>query len=234
MQAHIHYLHSDSFGNQEKPEIRNMQCTADALSVTATFELCNKPASPLWEWTKVPSVHVTATAFLPSTSSISFTLGNGLSFTTFVNTVPVSANKSVNRFALVRNLSWDKSGAFNARAWDSWARRAMLKILGEDKVMVEQLRPERLVREFSVRADSPQVAFRKLRQEWVDLGYVNRSAATASSSSSSSASSSSAPSPSSSSSSASSADAVAFPRFGSISGSVDEEKGNMKPFRPDY
>lgn len=173
LQAHIHYLHDDSFGNQEKPEIRNMACTAsDALSVTATFELCNKPASVLWEWTKVPEVSVTAKAFLPSTSMISFTLGNGLSFITFVNTVPVSENKSVNRFALVRNLAWDRTGTFNANVWDAWARKAMMKILGEDKVMVEKLRPELLVKEYSVRADLPQIEFRKLRQQWVDLGYV--------------------------------------------------------------
>ncbi|KAG7675182.1 hypothetical protein Ndes2526B_g08041 [Nannochloris sp. 'desiccata'] len=171
--AHIHYLHNDSFGNQEKPEIRNMTCTAsDALSVTATFQLCNKPASVLWEWTKVPEVSVTAKAFLPSTSMISFTLGNGLSFITFVNTVPISENKSVNRFALVRNLAWDRTGTFNSKVWDTWARKAMMKILGEDKVMVEKLRPELLVKEYSVRADLPQIEFRKLRQQWVDLGCV--------------------------------------------------------------
>ncbi len=51
---------------------------------------------------------MTAKAFLPSTSMISFTLGNGLSFITFVNTVPVDGNRTVNRFALIRNLSWDK------------------------------------------------------------------------------------------------------------------------------
>lgn len=40
-----------------------------------------------------------------------------------------------------------------------------MKILSEDKAMVERLRPDLLVREFSVRADLPQVAFRKLRQQ---------------------------------------------------------------------
>lgn len=121
--AHIHYLHGDSFGNEDKPEIRDMQCTSDAFSITATFSLHNKPVSPLWEFSKVDAVQVTAKAFLPSTSVISFTLGNGLSFTTFVNTVPVSKNKTVNRFALVRNLAWDKTGVFNANAWDTWARK---------------------------------------------------------------------------------------------------------------
>lgn len=88
---------------------------------------------------------------LPSTSVITFTLGNGLSFTTFVNTVPVNATKTVNRFCLVRNISWDKTGLFNADAWDEFARQAMLRILGEDKVMVEELRPDLLVREISVK-----------------------------------------------------------------------------------
>jgi hypothetical protein len=50
----------------------------------------------------------------------------GLSFTTFVNTVPISADKTVNRFALVRNLAWDSTGMFNAGAWDAWARKYVL------------------------------------------------------------------------------------------------------------
>ena len=76
---------------------------------------------------QVPIVNVTAQALLPSTSVISFTLGNGLSFTTFVNTVPINGNKTVNKFALVRNLSIDKTGIFNAGAWDRFARQAMIK-----------------------------------------------------------------------------------------------------------
>lgn len=45
----------------------------------------------------------------------------------------------------------------------------MKKILSQDKVMVEQLRYEQLPAEYSVRADLPQVEFRKLRQRWADL-----------------------------------------------------------------
>jgi hypothetical protein len=162
-------LHSDSFGNSGKPEITDMEASADAFSVTATFKICNKPVNAFWALFQVPVVEVTAKAFLPSTSLVSFTLANGLSFITFVNTVPISANKSTNRFALVRRLKWDRSGVFNARAWDSMARDAMLKILSEDKAMVEQLNYHQLPAEYSVRADLPQVQFRKLRQHWADL-----------------------------------------------------------------
>lgn len=167
--AHIHYLHSDSFGNQDAPEIRDMEASADAYSVTATFKIQNKPVNAFWALFKVPAVEVTAKAYLPSTSLVSFTLANGLSFITFVNTVPISANRSINRFALVRRLGWDRTGVFNSRAWDKMARDAMIKILSEDKAMVERLRYDQLPAEYSVRADLPQVAFRKLRQQWADL-----------------------------------------------------------------
>lgn len=78
----------------------------------------------MWQ---VPEVHVTAQALLPSTSVIAFTLGNGLSFTTFVNTVPINENRTVNRFALIRRLSMDKLGIFNMDAWDRFARQAMIR-----------------------------------------------------------------------------------------------------------
>ena len=72
---------------------------------------------------------MTAQALLPSTSVISFTLGRGLSFTTFVNTVPMDGQRTINRFALVRRLDVDPIGAsfFNSPLWDSLARQAMLK-----------------------------------------------------------------------------------------------------------
>ena len=47
----------------------------------------------------------------------------------------------------------------------------MLRILGEDKAMVERLAPAALDVEVSVKADLPQTAFRKLRQEYLDMGY---------------------------------------------------------------
>ena len=76
---------------------------------------------------QVPIVEVTARALLPSTSVITFTLGAGLSFTTFVNTVPISEGRTVNRFALVRKLGADKLGIFNMALWDGMARKAMIK-----------------------------------------------------------------------------------------------------------
>ena len=57
----------------------------------------NKPVSKLWEFTAVESVPVHAKAMLPSSSSITIQLGAGVSMITFVNTVPISENRCVNR-----------------------------------------------------------------------------------------------------------------------------------------
>ena len=47
----------------------------------------------------------------------------------------------------------------------------MHKIFSEDQEMVEQLRPDLISQQVSVRADLPQIAFRKKRKEYLDMGY---------------------------------------------------------------
>lgn len=60
--AHIHYLHSDSFGNQETPQIRDMTCTHNAYGVKAGFGLHNKPVNNFWEFSQVCIQHPCAVA----------------------------------------------------------------------------------------------------------------------------------------------------------------------------
>ncbi|KAF8066301.1 SAE2 [Scenedesmus sp. PABB004] len=170
--AHIHYLHGDSFGNADKPQVMGMATTRDTFETACTFRIHNKPVNRLWEWTSVPSVPVVARAMLPSTSSVAIELAHGVRMITFVNTVPISENRAINRFCLIRNFA-------TSPAFDFLARDNMFKILGEDKVMVDRLAPERVAQEFSLAPDVPQIAFRALRQEWVDMGYAVPPAAAA-------------------------------------------------------
>ncbi len=171
--AHIHYLHNGSFGNSDAPAVRGMRADSDAWGVHASFRIQNKPVSWLWEWSRVPEVEVHAQALLPSTSVVAFELAFGISMITVVNTVPIDARRSVNRFALVRNFGRSR-GAWPRplqRAVDAFARRAMVRILSEDKAMVETLRPDMVAREVNVRADAAQTEFRKLRQAYVAAGH---------------------------------------------------------------
>jgi phenylpropionate dioxygenase-like ring-hydroxylating dioxygenase large terminal subunit len=173
--AHIFFLHD--FGNVDKPEIKNLSVIrnhddAASTSVSATFDIHNSPVNLFWALFQIPIVHVWAKAFLPSSSVVTFTLGAGVSFTTFVSTTPVSRNKTVNRFALVRTCSWDKTGIFINGVWDIIAKRAMLKIQNEDKIMIEQLKHDQVPVEYNVGIDAFQVAFRVLRQRYIDSGFL--------------------------------------------------------------
>ncbi|EFJ51327.1 hypothetical protein VOLCADRAFT_88044 [Volvox carteri f. nagariensis] len=172
--AHIHYIHNGSFGNQDKPIIHDMKVTRDTWSVTANFSssrgrymmnrIHNKPVNPFWNFAAVDAVPVEARAYLPSTSYVKITLGAGIQMITFVNTVPIDEHRAINRFCLIRNF-------LPSPVFDDYTRKNMFKILGEDKAMIELLKPEQLAAELSLQADKPQIAFRKLRQEWIDMGY---------------------------------------------------------------
>lgn len=64
----------------------------------------------------------------PPNSFLAMCSGNGLSFSTFVSTVPINSHRTVNRFALVRNLSGPVvNKVFNIDAWDKLAHDAMIK-----------------------------------------------------------------------------------------------------------
>ena len=54
---------------------------------------------------QVPEVHVTAKAFLPSTSLVTFELAGGLAFTTFVSTCPISGER-VGLWGLQWGCNW--------------------------------------------------------------------------------------------------------------------------------
>lgn len=53
-----------------------------------------------------------------------------------------------------------------------YSRSAACSRVALMQVMVEQLRPESMRAEVSLEADLPQIALRKLRQSWVDMGYA--------------------------------------------------------------
>lgn len=163
--AHIHYVHSGSFGNPDKPQILDMEIKKDTWALTGNFKIHNKPVNKLWEWTRVPHVPVEVRAFLPMTSAVKITLGGGVQMITYVNTVPIDENRSVNRFCLIRNFA-------TSPLLDGFVKKEMFQILGEDKEIVETVNPEGMPAEYSLEPDVPQIMFRKLRQEWVDMGYA--------------------------------------------------------------
>lgn len=157
--THIHYLHGNSFGNENNPFIKfDDKIDENDDMFTTYFKIKNKPANIFFEWTKTDYVDVKATVFLPSTSSIQIFLGGNVSMITFVNTTPIDDKRSVNYYALIRNFSpWS--------GFDNWAENAMHKIFKEDQAMVELLKPEKSSSpEISLSSvDKPQLILRKKR-----------------------------------------------------------------------
>ena len=89
---------------------------------------------------------------------------------TVINTVPTDANNSLVRFAHVRNYA--AAGPLWAPLrplLDHVARLAMEAVLREDKDVLDRLMMP--ARDVSSRSDKPQLAFRSLRKQWLQLGY---------------------------------------------------------------
>ncbi|KAF6265516.1 hypothetical protein COO60DRAFT_1623882 [Scenedesmus sp. NREL 46B-D3] len=184
--AHIHYLHGDSFGNAEKPAVMDMATTRDTFETACDFRIHNKPVNKMWEWTAVPSVPVNARAMLPSSSSVTIELAHGVKMITFVNTSVAVFGRTAAADVVFRTVvkACSRHPPRLLRLHTHWLtcclpfadcrspRSNMLKILGEDKVMVDRLAPQRLEQEYSLAPDAPQIAFRQLRQSWVDMGYA--------------------------------------------------------------
>lgn len=109
--------------------------------------LCSQTPSP-WTPTALTSIcplssatHQDLNIPLPPPATPSLPLP--LAVVVFTNTVPIDAHRSIVRLCLARNFAgWE--------GLDSWARSAMLKILREDKAVVELLRPEAMRQEVSL------------------------------------------------------------------------------------
>ena len=87
--AHIHFLHNDTFGNDDTPQIQDMTKAEETpYSVSCNFILNNKAPNVLWEAVQVPEVQINVVALMPCCSYITFELGFGISFLTCVPYIP--------------------------------------------------------------------------------------------------------------------------------------------------
>jgi hypothetical protein len=82
-------------------ELRSFHMLTFCIFSSCYRSIHNKPVNKMWDWTAVDSVPVTAKAMLPSSSAITIQLGSGVRMITFVNTVPISENRCVNRWGLL-------------------------------------------------------------------------------------------------------------------------------------
>ncbi len=172
--AHAPFVHGGSFGNREEPEVEDY--TVEELGewarrATVTLKPPKRNVRGLWnrlynEQTERKGVVTSSWVFMPCITvlDVNLPLGKMLLFNAHV---PIDDYTTVTK--------WINLRAFFKGNWaDGDARKRVFKIFNQDKPVVEAQRPELLPydlgAELSVKSDSIQIAYRRMRQKAIDQG----------------------------------------------------------------
>lgn len=171
--SHGAWVHGGSFGNRDEPEIEDYEVDyINDLAASATISFKPQPVKGLWRRLyasdkEQPPVKVTNTWWMPNVTLLEVRLPFG--FQRLFNAhVPVDENTTITKWQLLRDFfKW---------SWaDRDAARRVKKIFDEDNPMVVAQRPELLpydlAAELHVKSDAIQVAFRKTRAKYFDMGF---------------------------------------------------------------
>ena len=171
--AHGAWVHGGSFGNRDEPEIEDYSVDyINELAASATISFKPQPVKGMWRRLyakeKVqPPVKVTNTWWMPNVTLLVVQLPFGYQ-RLFNAHVPVDENTTITKWQLLRDF-------FKGKWADRDATRRVIKIFDEDNPMVVAQRPELLpydlAAELHVKSDAIQVAFRKTRAKYFDMGY---------------------------------------------------------------
>lgn len=169
--AHAPWVHGSSFGNREEPEVEDYEVLfINELSASATVTLKPPPAKGLWSFLYKkgrPAVKTSNTWWMPNVSLLEVRLPMG-NMRLYNAHVPVDDSTTISKWVQLRD--------FFTGSWaDGDARRRVLKIFLQDQPTVEAQRPELLpydlAAELHIKSDAIQVAYRKTRNKYLDMGY---------------------------------------------------------------
>lgn len=168
--AHAPFVHSTSFGNKDKPEVENYEVEDVQLGGLATVTLEPPPARGWWRFLYKkdrPGIKTTAGFYMPNVTRlhVRLPLGDMIIFTCHL---PIEDGKTISKWLMLRTF-------FKQSFFDGDSYRRTIEIFDQDQPTVQAQRPELLPYDLSaelhVRADAVQIAFRKLRNKYLDMGY---------------------------------------------------------------
>jgi phenylpropionate dioxygenase-like ring-hydroxylating dioxygenase large terminal subunit len=167
--AHTPFVHRNSFGNPEHPEIDDYQVKVDDFSCESSATLMPPPPKGLWSLLrrKRTPVRATVTVFMPNITRLDLDLGKWRNVIVDSN-IPIDERTTRTLFVQYRN--------FFLGSWaDKDARRRVYKIFDEDLPTVQAQRPELLPYDMSaelhLKSDAMGLAYRKLRNKYLDMGW---------------------------------------------------------------
>lgn len=169
--AHAPFVHAGSFGNPDEPEVEEYEVQQYDWGADATVYL-NPPAPKgLWKVLRGgksrPPVKTTAGFRMPNITRLHVVLPIG-DFVLYSCHLPIDDGHTRSIWLQLR--SFFKQNIFNR---DSFRR--VIDIFNEDVGIVVAQRPELLPydlgAELHVKSDALQIAYRKLRNHYIDLGW---------------------------------------------------------------
>ncbi len=175
--AHAPFVHRGRFGDPNNAEIEEFEVTTMEFGATAHVRYNPPTAKGLW---KVLRRQAKDAADRKVLATPGFNMSGGLMRLEVqitpkmgmiiydVNT-PIEKGKTKTRWVMARN--------FFKGAWaDSDARRRNLIIFQQDDDILRKVKPELLPtdlsEELSVKSDGLQIAFRKMRKKFIDMGWA--------------------------------------------------------------
>lgn len=175
--AHTPFVHGGVFGNPEKPEVKDYDIEESEWSCKITTTL-NPPVSKgMWGFINPnkkqtlkerPPVKVSNTWWLPNMILLEIDTPMGPLKIYDVN-IPIDEETTLVKFIALR-------GFFKGAWADADAKRRVYKVLYEDQVIVDAVRPELLpfdlAAELHVKSDYNAVLYRRKRQELIDRGWT--------------------------------------------------------------
>ena len=168
--AHTPFVHRNSFGNYDEPQIGDYVVRQEQYSVATTVKLNAPLPRGLWKLirkTRRDPVVASVAVYMPNVTRLDLDLGKWKTVIFDCN-LPVDESTTRTFWIQARNF-------FTGRWADGDARRRTHAIFVEDQPTVEAQRPELLPydlgAELHVKSDGIGVAYRKLRNQFLDRGW---------------------------------------------------------------
>jgi phenylpropionate dioxygenase-like ring-hydroxylating dioxygenase large terminal subunit len=167
--AHTPFVHRNSFGNPDHPQIDDYEVKVTDYSCESSATLMPPRPKGLWSLLrrKRTPVRATVTVFMPNITRLDLDLGKWRNVIVDSN-IPIDEHTTRTLFVQYRN--------FFLGSWaDRDATRRVYKIFDEDLPTVQAQRPELLpydlAAELHLKSDAMGVAYRKLRNRYLDMGW---------------------------------------------------------------
>lgn len=169
--AHAPFVHAGSFGNPDEPEVEEYEVEYYTWGADATVHLNPPPARGIYGMLRGgkerPPVKTTGGFRMPNITRLQVRLPLG-DFVLYTCHLPISNEKTRSIWLQLRSF-------FKRDFFDSDSRRRVIQIFDEDKMTVEAQRPELLPydlgAELHVKSDSIQIAYRRMRNKYLDMGW---------------------------------------------------------------